>query len=92
MNSLIPTQPGLLVDLETGRVLRGDDHPIISRRMADSHPFIVEESGSLFVGPDAERRARARKHAQGERNLDAIEYAISDEVAGALRLTRKIDA
>lgn len=86
--SLTNNEPKLLVDLESGRVLRGDDSPIVSRRWADTHPFIVQQGQSLFVGPEAERRARARKHSEAERHFDAWEYEITDDVAGFLRLQR----
>lgn len=90
--SLKNREPQLLVDLEVGRVLRGDDHPVSSRRWVDTHPFIEQEGDTIFAGPDAARAARARKHGQPIAHLDVLEYAIESEVAGALRLTRKVDA
>lgn len=89
--SLTDAEPKLLVDLEDGRVVRGDDAPVISRRYADAHPFIEEVPGSLFVGPDARRRKLARQRQEGERHLDAREYLIQAEVAGSLRLQRVTD-
>lgn len=48
----------LLLDPETGRVLRCDDQVTISQRLLDSHPFIVGTSAVYFAGPDAPRAAR----------------------------------
>lgn len=82
----------LLVDIEHGRVLRGDDHPVISRRYADSHPFIEEADRTLFAGPDSRRAADAARRGETTQHLDVVEYEIQDEVGGALRLNRKVDA
>lgn len=94
--SLTNNEPKLLVDLETGRVLRGDEAPVVSRRYVDSHPFIELVEGSradtLFVGPDARRRKLARQRGEGEATLDAWEYEIQAEVAGSLRLQRVVEA
>lgn len=90
--SLTNHEPKLLVDIDTGRVLRGDDHPIISRRYADSHPFIECTGRSLFAGPDAARAARTSRSGASVQHLDVYEYEIQDEVAGGLRLNRKVDA
>lgn len=78
----------LLVDWETGRVLRGDDSPSISRRMTQNHPFIEVADDVLFVGPDARRRAIARQRGEGELGLGADEYEIRAEVDGVLQLQR----
>lgn len=82
----------LLVDIEHGRVLRGDDHPLISRRYADSHPFIEQDERTLFAGPEARRAAAAARRGETTKYLDVVEYEIEDEVAGTLRLNRKADA
>lgn len=88
----VTTEPKLLVCIESGRVLRGDDHPMISRRYADSHPFIEEVPGTIFAGPHARRAAECRRRGMSTRHLDVHEYEIHSEVAGGLRLTRRIDA
>lgn len=89
MNAHLYARSQLLVDIETGRVLRGDDHPSISRRYADSHPFIEEENGTLFAGPHARRAALCRRRGETIKHLDVYEYEIQDEVVGILRLNRK---
>lgn len=90
--SLANHEPKLLVCIESGRVLRGDDHPIISIRWANSHPFIERAGRTLFAGPDAARAVRVTASGGSVRHLNVYEYEISDEVAGGLRLTRKVDA
>lgn len=84
----------LLVDEETGRVLVADDVAYVSRRYCDTHSFIRLVQGgradTVFAGPDAGRRARARQSGEGESGLDAIEFTVTRAVAGTLSL-RKVE-
>lgn len=84
----------LLVDYETGRVLRGDDEVIVSERFLDSHPFVarVYQGGVYFVGPDCKRRALARQRGSGEVGLYAVEYEVHATIAGMVTLRKKEDA
>jgi len=88
----------LLVDYENGRVLRADDEVIVSERFLDSHPFAARplegctQGDTVFVGPDAKRRALARQSGNGENGLDAVEYEISVRIAEMLTMRKKEDA
>lgn len=71
----------LLVDYETGRILRPDDMVVASFRFLDTHPYIHkstrdDQPPTWFVGPDARRRALARSRGEGEEFLDAAEYTL----------------
>lgn len=71
----------LLVDYETGRVLRPDDIVVASERFLETHPFIArsareDQPPTWFVGPDARRRALARGRGEGEDFLDAVEFTL----------------
>lgn len=85
----------LLVDEESGRVLRADDFLVVSRRYCETHSFIRIVDGprmdTLFAGPEAGRRARARRSAEGEAGLDAIEFAVLREIGGTLHLQKVED-
>lgn len=95
MTTPTETSGKLLVDLETGRVLRADDQLVLTRRMAETHPFIetVEtwEGDVLFAGPEAGRRAGARRRNEGEKHIDAIEFEIVAQVGDDLHL-QKVEA
>lgn len=90
----------LLVDIETGRVLRADDRVHVSARNIDAHPFMTwldlvgPHAGRervVFAGPDATRRRLARKRGEGETFLDAIEYEVMSIVDGTIELQKKED-
>ena len=56
-----PADGKLLVDVETGRVLRCDDEVTVTLRYLESHPFIHEHFrtlGTWLAGPDADRHVR----------------------------------
>lgn len=87
--SLTNHEPKLLVDYETGRVLRGDVEPIVSRRWLDSHPFVaMAHRRTYFVGPEAVRAANALERGETTRHLDAWRFDVVREVAGAVHLQR----
>jgi len=50
----------LLLDDETGRVLRADDTLVVSQRYLDTHPYVASSRGSAsyFIGPDAPAEVR----------------------------------
>lgn len=85
----------LLVDEETGRVLRADDQLVVSRRYCETHSFIRIVDGpridTIFAGPDAGRRARARRSNEGEEGLDAVEFSLLREIGGTLHLQKVED-
>lgn len=81
----------LLVDIESGRVLRADDRVYVSERNIDAHPFVARDGGIVFAGPDAARRKLARQRGEGESFLDAVEYEVHSEVAGLVEL-QKVEA
>lgn len=95
------TSGKLLVDIETGRVLRADDRVFVSARNIDAHPFMAwldlftgwvnDGSPVVFAGPDATRRRLARKRGEGETFLDAIEYEVLSIVDGVIELQKKED-
>lgn len=64
MNTSLKNREGqLLVDIENGKILRGDDRPTVSQRWLDSHPFIHrarsdEGKTQYLVGPDSELASR----------------------------------
>lgn len=89
--SLANRAPQLLVDLETGRVLRGDDAPVVSQRWLDSHTFIEQEGGTVFAGPDARRAAAARRRGESTAHLDVYEYEVHSVIAGFVHLQRKVE-
>lgn len=82
----------LLVDLETGRVLRADDQVTCTEQYLNSHPFIfhivVGETDAYFAGPDAFRRAKARASGTGEGRLRATEYEALSRVDGNVSLQK----
>lgn len=87
----------LLVDYETGRVLRADDEVQVTLQFLDSHPFIAclardNYDRTYFVGPDARRRALARSRGEGEKLLDAVEYEVHQWTEPGLLLRKKEDA
>ena len=88
--SLTNNEPKLLVDLDTGRVLRGDDSPVVSERWLRAHPFIDTADGgrTYFAGPDATRAALASKRGEPIGHLDAWQYESTRQVAGAVHLQR----
>lgn len=90
----------LLVDIESGRVLRADDRVFVSARNIDAHPFMTwlggkvgtdERPDTVFAGPDAARRKLARSRGEGEEFLDAVEYEVHSVVAGIVEL-QKVEA
>lgn len=91
----------LLVDIETGRVLRADDHLFVSARNIDAHPFMtwldhrasgtLEHADVVFAGPDAARRRLARKRGEGESHLDAVEYEVHSIIDGVVELQKRED-
>lgn len=91
--STVNCEGKLLVDIETGRVLRADDEITVTERYLHSHPFIyhVGLDDTYFAGPDAQRRARARAAGEGELNLNAVEYTAVTRVAGAVTLQKVED-
>lgn len=97
MNTSIVNREGkLLVDYETGRVLRGDDEVVLSERVLLTHPFIwhCNVTGAdevYFAGPQAQHAARARAAASSTRNLDAVEYVVIRSEAGAVTLQKVED-
>lgn len=82
----------LLVDIDTGRVLRADGRVFLSARNIDAHPFMTfrmkDGEGTVFAGPDAKRRALARQRGEGEGALDAVEYEVRSIVAGIVELQK----
>lgn len=75
--------PRLLVDIEHGTVLDAPPTDTVTRRWAESHPFIeIVDGGTLLAGPDAARAAG------GAGGRDLVEYEITHEAAGSLDLTR----
>lgn len=94
MNTSIVNREGkLLVDIESGHVLRADDQVTCTERYLHSHPFIfhVKVHGLeevYFAGPDAQRAARGRAAGEPTRFLHAIEYVVLSRIAGAVTLQR----
>lgn len=88
--SLTNNEPKLLVDIENGRILRGDAEPVVSERWLRSHPFIDTADGgrTYFVGPDATRAAVAASRQESIKHFDAWRYDVTREVAGAVHLQR----
>lgn len=86
----------LLVDYETGRVLRADDETEVTPRFVESHPFIehraIRGDIVIFAGPDARRRMAARVNGEGERHLDAVEYELNQNGSPQWLLRKKEDA
>lgn len=83
----------LLVDYETGRVLRGDDEVVLTTKVLHTHPYIwhCNVTGAdevYFAGPQAQRAARSRAAAQPTRYLDAVEYAVVRSEAGIVTLQK----
>jgi len=90
----MPLAPvGLLVDYETGRVLRADDQATITQRVLDSHPFIescggVDEPIVVFAGPDARRAVDARRRGEPTTFHRVTEYEVHGELGGLLTLQK----
>lgn len=93
MNTSITNRQGmLLVDYETGRVLRADDEAVISEKVAFSHPFMWQNGPMWFAGPEAKRAARAHAAGVSTRRLDAVEYEMTRNSAGSMTLQKREDA
>ena len=73
----------LLVDPETGRVLRADGEVMISRRALDSHPYIcriyVGDDWHYVAGPGA-YAAKRTGHLNPSGN--DVQYRVVEDVAG----------
>lgn len=78
-----PRHANLLVDIEVGTVLEAPPSPVVSRRWAESHPFVELQGEYLIAGPDAARVAG------GSGGTDYNLYRIASDVAGVLRLERE---
>lgn len=78
----------LLVDYETGRVLRGDDEVTLTERVLLTHPFIWHCDEVYFAGPQGQFAARARAAGASTRHYDAVEYAVVRSEAGIITLQK----
>jgi hypothetical protein len=93
MNTSTANRQGmLLVDYETGRVLRADDEVVISEKVAFSHPFMWQNGPTWFAGPEAKRAARAHAAGLSTRRLDTVEYEMTRNSAGSMTLQKREDA
>jgi hypothetical protein len=87
----------LLVDLETGRVLRADDTVEITQRLIDTHPFMTSGYSvtmlrhEVFAGPDCAAAVQAIQHGQSVDPFAVVRYEVVANVAGLLTV-QKVEA
>lgn len=75
MNTSTVAQLQLVLDPETGVILKAPQNAQCSQNYASIHPNIVIEGARLFAGPDAERAAKAYR--DGEESVgDFVVYEI----------------
>lgn len=98
MNTQLKSQVGrLLVDLESGRVLRSDDSVETTTRLIDVHPFMAQGYSvtnlryEVFAGPDCRRAVEAVSRGTLAEELDVVRYEVVADVAGLLTLQKVVE-